>query len=105
MGIRREIERKREINYLCIFLSSLSLFYTFIVPPSFFPELDNVNVIGDFYLNHIELSHSEDLDKFEKHKTLKLIDIVPELSGSYMCRVESLDDYDFKEVNMVVYCK
>ena len=41
----------------------------------------------------------------KRNHTLRLFNIVPELSGSYKCKVSSLIDEDFKQMDMLVYCE
>ena len=41
----------------------------------------------------------------KRNHTLRLFNIVPELSGSYKCKVSSFIDEDFKQMDMLVYCE
>ncbi len=67
-----------------------------------------MQVIGDFFKDHVDLSHSEEKllsagDNALRHSKLKLVNIVPELSGSYKCRVSTFLDEDFKQRDMIIY--
>jgi hypothetical protein len=65
-------------------------------------------VIGDFFREHVDVSHvsSEAGDSnYTKHRAIRLVHIVPELSGSYKCKVSTFVDEDFKQMDMLVYCE
>lgn len=83
-------------------------------------------VIGDFFRDHLDPNAKQhlfpassthrdaDVDArpasanasaavTNRNHTLRLFNIVPELSGTYKCKVSSLIDEDFKQMDMLVY--
>jgi len=86
-------------------------------------------VIGDFFRDHLDPSASASASASgqrdaevdgqlgegrgrpersaaavtKRNHTLRLFNIVPELSGSYKCKVSSFIDEDFKQMDMLVY--
>ena len=85
-------------------------------------------VIGDFFRDHLDPNAKQhlfpassthrdaDVDArpasanastavTNRNHTLRLFNIVPELSGTYKCKVSSLIDEDFKQMDMLVYCE
>ena len=63
-------------------------------------------VIGTKFADHIDLDFVVDEeDEYKAHRALRLINLKPEFSGSYKCKVSTFEDEDFKQNSMVIFCK
>ena len=76
-------------------------------------------IIGDFFQDHLDATAPIDQDmnteveevgnndtesgEANQNHRLRLYNIVPELGGSYKCKVSSFIDEDFKQADMLVY--
>ena len=64
-------------------------------------------VIDDRFRNHVDLEYtvSEESDEAKMYRALKIMNPIPDLSGSYKCKVSTLLDEDFQQKSMIIYCE
>ena len=71
-------------------------------PPGRKPQLiDNGRFEGKVDLDYVTPGEEENPAK--KHRSLRLLNIDPSLSGAYRCKVSTLFDEDFKQKSMIIY--
>lgn len=62
-------------------------------------------VIGTKFVDHIDLDFKVEEDEYKAHRALRLVNLKPEFSGSYKCKVSTFEDEDFKQNSMVIFCE
>ena len=65
-----------------------------------------LQLIGERFQPHLDLNYSvETDDDAYEHRAIRLVNLTPQLSGSYKCKVASLTDEDSKLRKLMVYCE
>jgi len=68
------------------------------------PNKKGGQLISDLFRGHINDEFEvNDEDSFKKHRALHIKNPLPKFSGTYMCRVSSLLDYDSDQKNLLIY--